>query len=371
MENGEKNITQYFYPNAMPKKPLVIDDPDYLEHLRQKQVPILHIHWDGSLPAEELFALAQKRGRELLLPEKDILGNIIHYATPEERIIDSAEKLQEFQTGLLKKYSIVDVFSVPVGFMQTKEDILATAIAHCRYLKAQNISYAESRFAPQYHTFGGLSLDQVIGYALEGFAQAKEETGVTVKPIICIGREASPELGEAVVTATLPYDGMVVGIDLACDERGNPPEKHYPAYKLTFDTALKRTVHAGEMCCEEENLKNIYTSITLLRADGIGHAIPLWKRYYQQHDLWEMIHDRKIRIESSPISNYNFFIENIEDLHLDTLVNAGVLVTINPDDPAMWEYGDLAHNLYVLGKLYGDDFVEKVIQNAYRARWGI
>lgn len=354
----------------MPKKLLVIDDPAYLEELRQKKVPALHIHWDGSLPAEELFALAQKRGRELLLPEKDVLGNGIPYASPQERVIDSAEKLREFQMSLLKKYSIVDVFSVPVGFMQTKEDLTATAVAHCRYLKEQNIPYAESRFAPQYHTFGGLSLDQIIGYTLEGFAQGKEESGVTVKPIICIGREASPGLGETVVKAALQYEGQIVGIDLACDERGHPPEKHYPAYKLTFDTSLRRTVHVGEMCSEEENLRNIFTAITFLWADGLGHATPLWKRYYQKHDLWEMILERNIRIESNPVSNYNFFIENIEDLHLDTLVNAGLLVTINPDDPAMWQYGDLVYNLYFLGKLYGNEFVEKVIRNSYQARWG-
>ena len=354
----------------MPKKQLIIEDPAYLEELRQKKVPALHIHWDGSLPAEELFALAQKRGRELLLPEKDVLGKIIPYASPQERVIDSAEKLRDFQMGLLKKYSIIDVFSVPVSFMQTKEDLVQTALAHCKYLKAQNIPYAESRFAPQYHTFAGLSLNQVIGYALEGFAHAKEETGVTVKPIICIGREAPSELGEAIVKAALRYEGQVIGIDLACDERGNPPEKHYRAYKLTFDTPLRRTVHAGEMCSEEENLRNIFTAITFLCADGLGHATSLWKRYYQGHDLWEMIQERNIRIESNPVSNYHFFIENIEDLHLDSLVDAGLPVTINPDDPAVWQFGDLAHNLYFVGKLYGNAFVEKVIQNSYQAMWG-
>ncbi len=61
----------------------------------------------------------------------------------------------------------------------------------------------------------------------------------------------------------------------------------------------------------------------------------------------------------------------MEELHLDELVQAGVLVTINPDDPAMWKNGDLVDNLYFLGKLYGDDFVRKVTANSIRTAWGL
>ena len=354
----------------MPKKPLVIDDIPYLESLKKRKVAALHIHWDGSIPAEDLFALAQKKERTLLLPENDIEGRSIAYASQEERIIHSAEKLKAFQMNL-RRYSIVDVFSVPVGFMQMKEDLIEMAKLHCRYLRSQNIPYAESRFAPQYHLFRGLSLEKVIGYSLEGFEQGKEETGVIVKPIICIGREASTDISERVVKAALQFQGKVVGIDLACEEKGNPPEKHYPAFALTFDTFLKRTVHAGEMCSEEENLKNVYTALTLLRADGLGHAIPLWKRMHEGVDLVDLVLKNNVRLESNPVSNYHFFIENIEDLHLDLLLKEGVLVTVNPDDSAMWSCGDLVHNLYFLGNLYDGNFVDIVVDNSFKAAWGL
>ncbi len=359
--------------NAMSfKKRLVIEDEEYFKQLRARKTFPLHLHWDGSIPVESLFSLAERRQRQLFLPDKDLNDQTITYTSDAERLIDTPEKLRQFQHGLLTRYKMGDVFGVPISFMQTKEDLAEMAIALCRYLKEQNSPYAEVRFAPQYHLRAGLSLDQVIGYSLDGFLQGKEETGVKTKLIISIGREAPAEVGDMAVKAALNFaERGVVGIDLACCEPGNPPEKHLSAFRLTFDSPLKRTVHAGEMCSKEENLRNIYVALTELRADGIGHALPLYQGVHQRVDLTERMACQKIRLESNPLSNYQFFIQDLEDLHLDELVRAGVLVTINPDDPAMWEHGDLADNLYFLGKLYGDKFVKKVINNSVQAAWGL
>jgi len=349
---------------------LCIHDQHYLEQLQKKKVFPLHIHWDGSLPAEQLFDLATTRGIDLLLPEHDIHGQTISYDTPDKRCIHTAQELQHFMKNL-RRYNIIDVFSIPTGFMQTKQDLIATAIAHSKYLQSQNVPYAETRFAPQYHTFNGLSIEQAIAYAVEGFEHAKVETGVDVRLIICIGRETDTETGIKIANATIACEKLfptkIVGIDLACEERGNPPEKHYPAFKQTFDTPLRRTVHAGEMCDEQTNLRNIATAIYLLRADGLGHAIQL----YKDKGLIETVKTKKIRIESNPVSNNFFFGTPIQDLHLDELVAVGVLVTINPDDPAMIPSGDLVHNLYHLGKLYSDAFVDNVIKNSVEASWGL
>lgn len=354
------------------KKLLVIEDQEYFKLLKARKTFPLHLHWDGSIPVESLFSLAERRGRQLFLPDKDLNDQTITYTSDAERLIDTPQKLRQFQHGLLTRYKMGDVFGVPISFMQTKDDLAEMAIALCRYLKEQNSPYAEVRFAPQYHLQAGLSLDQVIGYSIEGFLQGEEETGVKTKLIISVGREAPAEIGVAAVKAALNFaERGVVGIDLACYEPGNPPEKHLSAFQLTFDSPLKRTVHAGEMCPKEENLRNIYVALTELRADGIGHALPLYIRQYRGVDLVQMMLDDKIRLESNPLSNYQFFIQNLEDLHLDELVRAGVLVTINPDDPAMWEHGDLADNLYFLGKLYGDNFVRKVVDNSILAAWGL
>jgi len=349
---------------------LFIEDEAYFKKLKKKETFPLHIHWDGAIPAEHLYSLAQKRGQEIILPEKDLNGKVINYPNPASRLIHTPDELYTFLTDF-KTYNIIDIFNVPIRFMQTKKDLISAAIAHCKYLKSQNSPYAETRFAPQYHTVQGLSMEEVIEHSVEGFYIGNEITGVDVRLLICIGREAEPELGikvaEAAIALNKKYPEMVLGLDLACDEFPYPPEKHYLAFEKTFDTPLKRTVHAGEMCGEEQNLRNIRSAVYELRADALGHAIPL----YKDENLIEAVIERKIRIESNPLSNLPNFIERISDLHLDDLVEAGVLITINPDDPAMIANGDLVHNLYHLGNMYGNDFVNTVIRNSIESAWGL
>lgn len=344
---------------------LHFDDKSYLSAMQRRTNVLNHIHWDGSIPVENLWEHYQQKQEGLFLPERYIDGTKVD----RDRRIQSADDLREFQTNLFTKYDIVSVFSIPVGAMQTAEDLKVMAAAHCKYLKSQGTVYAESRFAPWYHTKRGLTIDQVIGHALEGFAQGLEETGVIVKPIICINREVDPEEAKKIATAALHFaEQGVVGIDLACYEPPFPPEKFKEAYALTFDSPLKRTVHADEMCTEEEGIRHLYTAINELRADGIGHGIHLWKH----PDLIELIAEKGIRLESNPISNLTCsFIHDIAELHLDLLVKRGVKVTINSDDPAMWSNGDLAHNLYAVGKLYETGFVNTVIQNAIETAWGV
>ncbi len=332
----------------------------------------LHFHWDGSIPAQYLFELAKERGKTLYYPESDIHGNPITVATENDRTISSAQALERFFNNL-RNYAIPDVFGIPVGFMQTREDLHRNATNLCRYMRSQNSPYGEIRFAPQYHVYEGLTMDQVIGHAVEGFQQGKEETGFDGRLIISIGREVSPEQGLEVAKAAIrlnrTFPGHVLGIDLACEETTNPPEKHLPAYQATFDTPLKRTVHAGEMYLTvDENLKAIRTAVFALRADGVGHAIPLW----QDADLMRVFIEREIRHESNPVSNEFFFGRKIhEDLRLDRLLDAGVLTTINPDDPAMIKSGTMEDNMNRIAVLYGERYVTRAIENSIRAAWGL
>lgn len=343
----------------------------YLDTLKQYQTFPLHLHWDGSIPATDLFRMAKERGEQLLLPSKDANGKRIEYTSKSQQVIKDTRILEAVMQNL-RKYSITDVFSIPIRFMQTKEDLIEAAVAHCHYLKSQNSPYAETRFAPQYHTLKGLQIEQAILHAAEGFQKGRDETGVDVRLIVSIGREAPAEMGvqvaKAAVTANKEVPNMVLGIDLACEENGNPPEKHYDAFKLTFDTPLKRTVHAGEMCPEETSVRNIEIAIKYLQADAIGHAIPLHKYPY----LIDEFVKRNIRLESNPLCNEFFFEKDIHaDLRLDLLMEKGVLVTINPDDPAMIPGGHLVDNLYRLGKLYGHNFVVKAIENSINSAWGL
>ena len=174
------------------KRKLKIKDPELLEKLKKEKVNIFHIHWDGAIPPEAIYKLSKRKGIELMLPEYDIHNKFIHYETKEGQKLDSVKKIMSFQKAL-RRYKMVDVFNLAINLMQEKNDLIELAIEHCKYLKSQNIEYSEVRFAPQYHTKKGLSIDKVIGYSLEGFEKGMEETGIEVKLILTIGREIDSE----------------------------------------------------------------------------------------------------------------------------------------------------------------------------------
>lgn len=351
---------------------IVMDDFEYLAEMREKQTFPVHLHWDGSIPAKDIFDLAQQRGEVLYLPDKDKDRNLIHYDSPEAKLIGSPERLEKFFHDL-RDYDMVDVFGTVTRFMQTDDDLKATAVALCRYLKEQNSPYAEVRFAPFYHTFNGMSMEDVIRSAVTGFKAGKKLTGVDARLVICINREATSGVGvqiaEAAITVNKEYPDMVLGIDLACEESlKNPPMKHIEAFKRTFDTPLKRTVHAGEMCDEETNLRYIRDALYSLRADSISHAVPLHK----DPALVDYMVRNSIRLESNPICNWFFFKKSVhDDLRLDKLMAKGVKVTINPDDPAMIPRGHTADNLALMARLYGKGIVDQLIENSIETAWGL
>jgi len=358
---------------------LQFDDIDYLERLRQLPNAQLHLHWDGCIPFEFLWDHYKDQGRKLYLPERHLNGE----AVKGDREIKSLAELVQFRDGLLKQWNIGDVFDVSVMAMQTREELKTMAIAACEYLSSQNTFYAELRFAPwlhsQYYERGTskLSLNEVIEASLKGFEEGERQFGVNVKPTICITRDLSPDDAKKVVEAALnfQYDGKrrgVVGIDLAGYEPSFPPELFSEAFSTTFGSNLKRTIHADEMVDKKQGVKNLYTSLFGLRADGIGHGIHLHELIDENPDLIQIMKILDIRLESNPISVLTTgFVKDAADLHLDKLVESGVKVTVNADDPAMWPNGDPAHSLYVVGKLYGDKFVETVLRNSIDSAWGL
>ena len=126
------------------------------------------------------------------------------------------------------------------------------------------------------------------------------------------------------------------------------------------------------MCSTKENLANIYEAIFTLKANGLGHALPLYQRYYGEYDLLEAMRENHIRLESNPISNLVVTgLKDPKDLHLKELLEQGILVTINSDDPAMWPSGSLAYNLYIMAEYYGEPFIHQVIANAIKAAFGL
>ena len=286
----------------------------------------LHRHLDGAVQPKLIFDLAQKNKIDLSV--SNLKGLKKYYQITKQT--SAAEFVQKFD--------------LVISLMQTPENLQTIAYEQVLNLKKENILYAELRFAPHYHDQKGLTYIQVIKNVLLGFRKGYQKTGVLTNLIICLVREAKPELGEKVVKAALEFKNdqgpvRVVAIDLACDEANYPPERHLSAYKLTFNSYLKRTAHAGEF--GQQRLKNIKTVINVLRADRLGHAIPL----VTDQELMDLVKKKNIGIEFNPLSNlicHN--IETINDLQIDKYFHQGIRFSINSDDPAMM-FTSLSDNL--------------------------
>ena len=290
----------------------------------------LHRHLDGDVSEEDIFLLAQRAN--IPLPVKTAGELKDYFRQLRERDLPSL-----FQKG----------FGLITGVMQAEENLEYVAFREVEHLAQDGIIYAELRFAPQYHTGESiyyshvqsgphqkLSYQTIIRAVSRGLARGEKEFGVKTKIIVCIGREAEPEVGVKIAQAAIDCmpDG-VVALDLACDEASYPPERHRPAFELTFDTPLKRTVHAGEF--GNQPSENIKTAIFQLRADRLGHAIPI----NRHEDLLNAVVEKKIGLELCPLSNTICgFIKSHRDLNINSLINRGALVSINTDDPGIFNF---------------------------------
>lgn len=231
---------------------------------------------------------------------------------------------------------IVERFGTVTSVLQSWQALELAGYSYGIFRSGQGYRYVEAKFAPQYHTNGGLTLRAVTAAMIQGFKRAERETGIRIFPVICIGREATPELGCDVARVALDYDSEVA-LDLVCDEANHTPEKHLPAYQLTFDSGVRRDCHAGEWVAgtigtpEYERLlsENVRTAITKLRCHSVGHAITLGRDY----DLLLLVRDRGVRVAGCPLSNLSSkLIPDLIYLCIDRILDMGIRYTISADD---------------------------------------
>jgi len=262
----------------------------------------------------------------------DVLDDL-HRISGKTCAFGSADELRAFFRNTHQ--GIVAKFAAVTSLMQNRESLSLAGYAYGRRRAQEGYRYAEAKFAPQYHLGGGLDLSGAIEAMCEGLWKAQKEFGIRILPMICIGREADPDTGVEIAKVVLGYDGALA-LDLACDEAEHPPEKHLPAYRLTFGSNVRRDCHAGEWVSRlpaetyrQRLLKNVRTAVEVLKADGIGHAIPLC----DDAELIARIVGEGVRVAGCPLSNVACnCISDVGELRIDELLDKGVIYTLNADD---------------------------------------
>ncbi|HEV8508446.1 MAG TPA: adenosine deaminase [Chitinophagaceae bacterium] len=209
--------------------------------------------------------------------------------------------------------------------MQTEEQLRLVTLDLFRQLNADNVLYAEIRFAPLQHTIQGLTPDEVIGAVNEATKEGIKKYGVDVGVILCTLRHYSEDQSMETVELVRKYKGThVVGFDIAANEAGFPIDDHIKAFQFAKAHNIHCTAHAGEARGPE----SVWETLNNFQPSRIGHGV----RSAEDLQLLSFLKENNIHLEICPTSNIqvNVF-DKIEDHAADKIFSAGVSMSINTD----------------------------------------
>jgi adenosine deaminase len=222
-------------------------------------------------------------------------------------------------------FDYISRVTLALDVMQRPQDLTRIARELVADLAAENIIYAEVRFAPQLHTRRGLSPGEVVDAVRRGLDEGGEEHGVPTGLILCALRHQPAEIGLAVAELAAARRGQVVALDLAGDEGGHPEAApHAPAFARARAAGLHVTAHAGE----NAGAASVRDALDLLGAERIGHGV----RAEEDPALIERLAADAIALDMCPRSNVQTCAVDSLDRHpIDRLLRRGLRVTVSTD----------------------------------------
>jgi adenosine deaminase len=276
------------------------------ELLRRMPKAELHIHIEGSLEPELIFALAQRNG--VRLP----------YANVEA--LRSAYAFTNLQ-------SFLDIYYAGASVLLTEQDFYDMARAYFVKAAEDHVLHAELFFDPQTHTARGVAMETVVKGLHRACVDAKAELGVSGLLILCFLRHLSEEDAFAMLEQALPFRDHIVGIGLDSGEVGNPPEKFARVFARCRQLGFRLVAHAGE----EGPPAYVWTALDLLKVERIDHGVQ------STHDaaLMQRLAQDRIALTVCPLSNLKLCVfPDLASHTLGQLLAAGIAATVNSDDPA-------------------------------------
>ncbi|MHB8464005.1 MAG: adenosine deaminase [Acidimicrobiales bacterium] len=302
----------------------------------------LHVHIEGTLEPDLKFALAQRNG--IKLPYETVADMRDGYAFD-----DLPSFLACYYEGM--------------GVLQTAEDFADLARAYLRRAHEQNVRYAEIFFDPQAHTARGVPFDVVISGLKTGLLEAAREFGMRTQLIMCFLRDLTADYAMATLTDSLRYRDWIVGVGLDSDERGNPPVKFADVFRRARAEGYQLTMHCD--VDQENSTEHIRQCLEVIGVDRIDHGVNVL-----EHDaLCGQLHQRGIGLTCCPISN-RYVTGSMKAEETKRLLDRGIRVTINSDDPAYFP-GYVGDNLLAFHDAV-DLSVAEVLQiqrNAIEIAW--
>ena len=266
----------------------------------------LHLHVEGTLEPELMFALAERNRLKILFPDVEA--------------VRAAYRFDDLQ-------SFLDIYYQGAAVLRTEEDFDDLLTAYLRRAAADGVRHTEISFDPQTHTERGVAFPVFMDGFRAAMARATRELGITADLILCFVRHLGPEAAAETLTEAEPHLEGVVAVGIDSTEIGHPPEAYTDVYRRARALGLRATAHAGE----EGPASYVRRALDSLGAERIDHGI----HCVDDPELLKRLADERIPLTVCPISNVRIKqFERMADHVLPQLMDAGVLVTINSDDPA-------------------------------------
>jgi adenine deaminase len=266
----------------------------------------LHIHIEGSLEPEMLVALAQRNG--IKLPYESV------------EAVRAAYQFKDLQ-------SFLDLYYAGAQVLQTEQDFYDLTWAYLQKCAAQQVRHTEIFFDPQTHCDRGIPFEIVHSGITQALKDAKTELGVSSALILCFLRHLSADAAMATLEQALPYRDSIIAVGLDSSELGHPPSKFQAVFDRARAEGWLTVAHAGE----EGPPDYIWEAIRLLKVSRIDHGV----RCVEDPALVEYLVEHQIPLTVCPLSNVKLCVfDEMAQHNLKQLMDLGLCVTVNSDDPA-------------------------------------
>lgn len=266
----------------------------------------LHMHLEGALEPEMMFAFAERNGVQLRFRSVD-----------EVRASFNFTDLQSF----------LNLYYEGTGTLATERDFTELTCSYLRRAAADNVRHAEVFFDPQSHTARKVPFQAVITGIHEGLEIGRREYGISSNLIMCMLRHLSEDDAIQTFEQALRFKQWIAGVGLDSSEAGNPPAKFARVFARARQEGFHVVAHAGE----EGPPEYISQALDLLHVERIDHGV----RAIEDAPLMRRLAEERIPLTVCPLSNVKLRVfGSMENHNLKRLLDAGLVVTINSDDPA-------------------------------------
>ena len=266
----------------------------------------LHLHIEGTFEPDLMFEIARRNNISINYKSVDELKKAYNF-----------NNLQEF----------LDIYYAGASVLIYEQDFYDLTWAYLTKVHEQNLVHTEIFFDPQTHTDRGISFDTVIQGIHSALEDAKEKLGISSQLIMCFLRHLDEVAAFDILEQALPYKEWIAGVGLDSSEMGHPPSKFENVFSKALDEGFITVAHAGE----EGPAAYVWEAINLLKISRIDHG----NRSLEDDQLIKHIVEKQIPLTMCPLSNLELkVVDDLKDHPMLQLMEAGLMVTINSDDPA-------------------------------------